>query len=148
MMSQARWRAVLLWTILVVVGANYLAQIPYYLHLYYFPHHVAPSTVGSVLLGGTLVWFLVGYARLLVGSAKGYWLLVSFLATEVFFYAYNMTNQVMHGYPPFLHMQGHDPILFVVFGIGYLNLIMGVFFLGALLLRQRMFLSPASAPGA
>ncbi len=148
MESQARWRSWFLWSVLIIVGANYLAQIPYYLRVYYFPHHVAPSFSGTLLLGCTLVWFLVGYARLLSGSAKGYWLLISFLVTEVFFYAYNMVNQVMHGLPPFLHMDVHDPILFVVFGIGYLNLVVGFYFLGVLLWRRRVFFSPSPTRGA
>ncbi|HET9109399.1 MAG TPA: hypothetical protein VFN78_01115 [Ktedonobacterales bacterium] len=146
MESQERWRRWFLWTVLVVVGANYLAQIPYYLRVYYFPHHVGPSISGTLLLGCTLVWFLVGYGRLLTGSAKGYWLLVSFLATEVFFYTYNMVNQVAHGLPPFLHLSVRDPVLFAVFGIGYLNMLAGVYFLFVLLQRHADFTVTRAEP--
>ena len=111
--------------ILVVVGANYLAQIPYYLYLYYFPHHVPPSLFGTLLLAATFVWFLAG------------WLLLAFLLTEFVFYAANMVNQVAHGFAPFFHLQNRDPLLFTVFAIGYLNLIGGLVFAIFLIWRYR-----------
>jgi hypothetical protein len=145
-MSRAdQWRTRFLWLTLMVVGANYLAQIPYYLDVYYFPHGAAPSLSGSFLLGLTFVWFLVGYLRLRKGSVKGYWLLLSFLVTEVFFYAHNMFIQVMHGYPPFLHLQARDPILTVVFDIGYLNMLLGAYFIYALLRHRRDLIAPPAA---
>ena len=104
--------------ILVVVGANYLAQIPYYLYLYYFPHHVPPSLFGTLLLAATFVWFLAGWLLLTRrGGRTGYWLLLAFLLTEFVFYAANMVNQVAHGFAPFFHLQNRDPLLFTVFAI-------------------------------
>jgi hypothetical protein len=138
-------RRLFLWLVLAVVGANYLAQIPYYLDVYYFPHGAPPSLSGSILLGLTCVWFLVGYVRLAAGSAKGYWLLLSFLVTEVFFYAHNMFIQVTHGYPLFLHLIARDAILTVVFDIGYLNMLLGVCFI-VYLLRHRHDLIALPAP--
>ena len=140
-------RRLFLWLVLAVVGANYLAQIPYYLDVYYFPHGAPPALSGSILLGLTCVWFLVGYMRLAAGSAKGYWLLLSFLVTEVFFYAHNMFIQVTHGYPPFLHLLARDAILTIVFDIGYLNMLLGVCFI-VYLLRHRRDLIPPPAPTA
>jgi len=121
-----------LWVVFCVVIANYLAQIPYTLHLYYFPHHVLPSVSATLLLGATLVWFLAGWGLLSHGgrlARGGYWLLLAFLLVEVVFYAGNMLTQVTHGYPPFMHLQQRDPVLWVVFAIGYLNLLGGVYFL-------------------
>jgi hypothetical protein len=123
--------------VLVVVGANYFAQVPYYLHLYFLPHGTLPSLGGTLLLGGTLVWFLTGYVLLARGKRVGYWLLLSFLLVEVFFYLYNTLNQVAHGYAPFFHLQTRDPILFVVFGVGYLNLLCGLYFLFYLIWHRR-----------
>ena len=141
-MSQAyRSRTLFLCAVMIVVGANYLAQIPYYLRVYYFPHGALPSLPGSVLLGLTFVWFLAGWLRLAQGHDKGYWLLLSFLVTEVFFYAYNMVNQMRHGYAPFFHLQARDPILFVVFGIGYMNMLAGFYFLYYLIQRRRELLA-------
>ena len=129
---QSRGHEVFLWVVFGVVVANYLAQIPYYLHLYYFPHHAPPALFGSVALGATLLWFLAGWGLLMRGgrlTLPGYLLLLSFLLVEVGFYAGNMLNQVMHGFAPFFHLQERDPVLWVVFAIGYLNLLCGVYFL-------------------
>lgn len=131
--------------LLGLVLANYLAQIPYYLDVYYFPHHAAPNIRGSLLLLATLVWFLTGYLWLARGSRIGYWVLLSFLVVEVGFYLYNTVGAVAHGYAPFFHLQARDPVLFVVFGIGYLNLIAGLYFL-YYLVRHRKALLALGAP--
>lgn len=143
-----RRRGVFLWAVLVVVGANYLAQIPYYLHLYYIPHGALPSLRGSILLGLTLAWFLAGALGFARGRVWGSWLLATFLLTEVSFYALNMLNQTLHGFPPFFHLQTRDPILFVVFGIGYLNMLAGAYFLFVLLQRQADFSVRRAEPPA
>lgn len=123
--------------VLIVVLANYAAQVPYVVHL-----HKSPTLAGTLLLGATLVWFLCGYAGLLLGLRAGYWTLVSYLLTMVAFYAWNIFNQVRHGYPPFMHLRERDPILFIVFAIGYVNMLAGATFL-AYLLRQRHTLVPS-----
>lgn len=128
-------------SVLAVVLANYLAQIPYYLYLYYFPHRAAPALGGSLLLLTTLAWFLIGYAWLTRGSRAGYWALLSFLVVEVGFYLHNMLIQVTHGYAPFFHLQNRDPLLFVVFAIGYLNLVAGLCFIAFLLWHRRTLIA-------
>lgn len=137
-----------LWLLLAVVGGNYLAQIPYYLDVYYFPRGAAPAWGGSLLLGATLVWFLAGYLLLARGSRVGYWLVFSYLLTVVSFYLHNMIIQVTNGFPPFFHLQARDPILFAVFGIGYLNLICGIGFLIYLPLRYRSLVGDQSNPSS
>ncbi|HEX9037447.1 MAG TPA: hypothetical protein VF808_10700 [Ktedonobacterales bacterium] len=131
------WSRVLLWAIFVVVIANYAAQIPYYLRLYYFPHHAPPALWGSLALAATLAWFLVGFTLLLRGRAAGYWLTLAFLATETAFYLYNLLNQMAHGYAPFFHLANPDPVLWSVFAIGYLNLVAGAPFIVGLLVARR-----------
>ena len=129
---------IVLYAILIVVGANYLAQIPYYLYLYYFPHHAPPALFGTLLLVATFVWFLVGWLLLTRrGSRAGYWLLLAFLLTEFIFYFANMVNQVAHGFAPFFHLQNRDQLLFTVFAIGYLNLIGALAFAIFLIWRYR-----------
>lgn len=129
---------VAMYAILVVVGANYLAQIPYYLHLYYLPHRALPPLFGTSLLVATFVWFLAGWLLLARrGNLTGYWLLLTFLLTEFIFYFLNMVNQVAHGFAPFFHLQNHDPLLFTVFAIGYLNMVGGFAFIVFLVLRYR-----------
>lgn len=127
-----------MYAILAVVGANYLAQIPYYLYLYYLPHRALPPLFGTSLLAATFVWFLVGWLLLARrGSWAGYGLLLTFLLTEFIFYFLNMANQVAHGFAPFFHLQKRDPLLFTVFAIGYLNLIGAFAFIIFLVLRHR-----------
>ena len=139
---------IFLWCVLVVVGSNYLAQIPYYLHLYYFPHHVAPAWGGTLLLGATFVWFLAGFVLLARGSRAGYWLLLTFLVVEVGFYLHNVVVRVTHGFAPFLDLQTRDPILFVVFGIGYLNMLCGLYFIAFLVLRRTTLLADRPSQSA
>lgn len=124
-------------SLLAVVLANYLAQIPYYLHLYFFPHRAAPPLSGTLLLLATLAWFLIGCIGLARGGRAGYWALLAFLIVEVGFYLYNMLLQVTHGYAPFFHLQDRDPLLLVVFAIGYLNLVAGLCFIAYLLRHRR-----------
>jgi len=127
-----------MYAILVVVGANYLAQIPYYLYLYYLPHRALPPLFGTSLLVATFIWFLAGWLLLARrGSLTGYWLLLTFLLTEFIFYFLNMVNQVAHGFAPFFHLQNRDPLLFTVFAIGYLNMIGAFAFIIFLAVRYR-----------
>lgn len=120
-------------------------RFPYYLHLYYFPHGLPPSTRGVALLGLTLAWFAAGWVGLARGHMAGYWLLFTFLLTEVSFYAHGILNRVVNGYPAFQEMHTHDALLLAVFAIGYVNMLFGLYFL-AYLLRHRHALT-ASAVG-
>lgn len=126
-MRQMRSKGFLL-VVFVVVMANYVAQVPYFLRLYYFPHHAPPALWGTLALAATLAWFLVGFALLWRGRVAGYWLTLSFLVTETGFYLYNEINQIAHGYAPFFHLSNPDPTLWTVFAIGYLNMVAGVCF--------------------
>jgi hypothetical protein len=136
------WIRTLLWAIFAVVIANYLAQIAYYLRLYYFPEHAPPALFGSLALAATLAWFVAGFALLWRGRATGYWLTLSYLAAETAFYLSNLLNQVAHGYAPFFHLANPDLVLWVVFATGYLNLLAGMGFIVALLLGRRALFSP------
>ena len=138
------WRRAFLLVMFVVVVANYVAQVPYYLRLYYFPHHAPPALWGSLALAATLAWFLVGWALLWRGRATGYWLTFSFLVVESGFYLSNEINQVAHGFPPFFHLANPDPVLWTVFAIGYLNMVAGIVFVVTLLVWRREPSAPAA----
>jgi hypothetical protein len=145
------WSRAFLVVVFVVVVANYVAQVPYYLRLYYFPHHAPPAFWGTLALAATLAWFLTGFALLWRGRIAGYWLTLAFLVTETGFYLYNEISQVAHGFPPFFHLENRDPVLWAVFAIGYLNMVAGVVFIVALLaarraLTARPLLQRAGAP--
>ncbi|HEU0025911.1 MAG TPA: hypothetical protein VFQ25_02245 [Ktedonobacterales bacterium] len=138
------WRRIFLVVVFVVVVANYIAQVPYYLRLYYFPHHTPPALWGSLALAATLAWFLAGWALLWRGRSVGYGLTLSFLVVETGFYLYNEVNQVAHGFPPFFHLANPDPVLWTVFAIGYLNMVAGIVFIAMLLASRRALLAPAA----
>ena len=131
------WDRVFLRIVFLVVVANYVAQVPYYLRLYYFPHHAPPAFWGTLALAATLAWFLVGFALLWRVRATGYWLTLSFLVTETGFYVYNEISQIAHGFPPFFHLGNPDPVLWAVFAIGYLNMLAGVAFVGTMVVWRR-----------
>jgi hypothetical protein len=128
--------------LLVVVLANYLAQIVYYLDLYY-PQPIAIS--GTALLGLTLVWFLAGY----VAAQRGWWmgrlLLLTYLLAMVGFYVANMYGSLVHGYGPLWHLQHHDLPVRMVFAVGYLNLCVGAVAILALLIQHSTSSSTSSA---
>lgn len=116
--------------LLVVVLANYLAQIPYYIHQYYSPHHFLPSLYGSVLLAITLIWFLVAYKKILDNRLSGYWLMLSFLLVEFIFYLQTQISQALTSHQLFLHVYKPDGVLlFVVFGVGYVNFLAAPYFI-------------------
>jgi hypothetical protein len=125
------WGKAILWSMFAVVVANYVAQIPYYLRLYYFPHHTPPALAGTLALSATLAWFLAGFTLLLRRRVAGYWLTLSFLVTETAFYLYNQVSSILHGFPPLFHLANPDPILWTVFAIGYLNMVAGLIFIAA-----------------
>jgi len=128
--------------LLVVVVANYLAQIVYYLDLYY-PQPMAIS--GTALLGLTLVWFLAGY----VGTRRDWWmgrlLLLTYLLAMVGFYVANTYGLVVHGYGLLWHFQHHDFPVRMVFAMGYLNMFVGAVALIALLIHHTTSSSTSSA---
>lgn len=105
----------LIW-LLIVTLINYLAQIPYYLRLYYFPHHLLPSVSAVLLLGGTLLWFLVGYIGTQLKNNWGYRALVGFLIIEALFYTLSV---VRGGF--WYQIHAADPLIKSIFIIGYIS---------------------------
>jgi hypothetical protein len=127
--------------LLAVVGANFLAQIPYYLHQYYLPSHAAPALVGLVLMGVVLAWFGVGFAGLRRGSRIGYYLTLTFLMVEWLFYLQTQIVQALTGHGILLYVwHPSDMVLFIVFGLGYINFFASFWFVYFMLSRKAMFL--------
>ena len=128
--------------LLVVVLANYLAQIVYYLDLYYPQPMAIP---GMALLVLTLVWFLAGY----VGAERGWWmgrlLLLTYLLAMVGFYVANTYGLLVHGYGLLWHFQHHDLPVRMVFAVGDLNMVVGAVAILALLIHHTPSSSPSSA---
>jgi hypothetical protein len=130
------------WHLAAVTGfvlLNYLAQIPYELHLYGTDVNVR----GALLLGGSLAWFVLGMGLLLRGSPAGYWLLVSFLAVEFAFYFHNEVMLIPVGYGMAYGLtHARDGLLWTVFLIGDLNFLAAGYFLCYLVGRRFRLIGP------
>jgi cation transport ATPase len=112
----------------IITIVNYLAQIPYYLHNYYFPHHLSPTDSSIILLGITLIWFLLGYIGLQAHKVIGYWILLSFLAIEAVFYLHTLLYGAV-----FAQLRNQSPLIKTVFIVGYLSGIVSAYYVTALL---------------
>ncbi|HUZ00146.1 MAG TPA: hypothetical protein VMU89_07325 [Thermomicrobiaceae bacterium] len=132
MRTRGRATAVLV----AVVALNYAAQIPYYLHQYYLPRHQLPSPLGTLLLGLTLLWFVVGYRRYLTGRRFGYGLLLGFLVVQVLFYGHSVVLGLLTGAGAVAQLTTSSRFLLVIFTIGYLNFAVAAYYV-YWLLRSR-----------
>ena len=124
----------------LLILANFLAQIPYYLHLYYNPNNLLAQLRGGYLLLIVFAVFLLASFLLFKRTVIGYWLMVMFLAVEFLFYVWNTLGGVLHGYGFLYHLANPDLILRAVFAIGYVNLFVSGYFLCLLLLKRATFL--------
>jgi hypothetical protein len=124
----------------LLILANFLAQIPYYLHLYYNPNNLLAQLRGGFLLLIVFAVFLLASFLLFKRTVIGYWLMVMFLAVEFLFYVWNTLGGVLHGYGFLYHLANPDLILRAVFAIGYVNLFVSGYFLCLLLLKRAAFL--------
>ena len=124
----------------LLILANFIAQIPYYLHLYYNPNNLLAQSKGVLLMLFVLGVFLLASLLLFKRRVLGYWLMVVFLAVEFLFYLWNTLGEVIHGYGLFFHLNNPDLLLRAVFAIGYMNLFVSGYFLGLLLLKRSHFL--------
>ena len=124
----------------LLILANFIAQIPYYFHLYYNPNIMLAQAKGGLPLLFVFVIFLLASILLFKRQALGYWLMVMFLAVEFLFYLWNTLGGVIHGYGLFFHLTNPDLLLRAVFAIGYVNLFASGYFLGLLLLKRDRFL--------
>jgi len=126
----------------LLILANFIAQVPYFLHLYYKPGmNLLAEARPSLIMGLVFAVFLVGFILLFKRTVAGYWLMLIFLAVEFLFYLWNTIGEVVHGYGLFFHLNNPDLLLKVVFAIGYINLFASGYFLCLLLLKRTDFLN-------
>jgi hypothetical protein len=96
--------------------ANYAAQVPYFIHNDYTPQQPLPNLYAATLLGGTLIWFLVGLRGFLTGRRWGLAVLLSFVTVEALFYAKTfVTGHVT------IQLQNPSDLVRAVFVIGYIS---------------------------
>ena len=133
-------RARIVWIYAAAVIANYVAQVPYALHLY----GTAFSRTGALLLGATLVWFLVAMRLFLNGRRLGYWLLLTYAIIQTLFYLDGEVVMAFAGYGlPYHLSHPGDPIVWLTFLIGDLNFIAAVAMVVYLLTRRTALLGAA-----
>jgi hypothetical protein len=124
--------------LLVIIGANYAAQVPYYLHQYYAPRHLLPSLIGALLLLATLVWFLSAYRLLAKGSRTGWWLMSTYLLIVFLFYIQTQVMQLATAHQILLYVYRPKGILlFIVFGIGYINCLAAAYYATYMLIKRK-----------
>lgn len=132
----------LLWLLFWIVAANYIAQIPYYLHQYYSPHHLFPDVIGSILLISTLLWFIMAFRLLYRSSKLGWWLMFTYLMVVFLFYIQTQIMQFVTTHQILLHVyRPTNSLLFVVFGIGYINCLVAFLYLIYLVNKRKSLLN-------
>ncbi|HEU0000808.1 MAG TPA: hypothetical protein VFQ36_07920 [Ktedonobacteraceae bacterium] len=125
----------------LLILANFIAQVPYFLHLYYKPDmNLLAEARPFLIMGIVFAVFLVASILLFKRTVAGYWLMLVFLAVEFLFYLWNTIGEVVHGYGLFFHLQNPDLLLKTVFAIGYINLFASGYFLCLLLWKRTDFL--------
>jgi hypothetical protein len=122
----------------LLIVANFIAQIPYFIHQYYDPHHPFAQIKGILLMSGVLAFFILASVLLFRRQRPGYILMVIFLSVEFLFYLWTTLAEPLHGYGWFFHLyaQDEDLVLKTVFAIGYVNLFAAGYLLGLLLFKR------------
>ncbi len=120
-----------------ILLANFAAQVVYYYHLYYTPQHPLPDPKSSLVMGSVFIVFLAGYFLLMTHHKSGYYIMMIFLSVEFLFYLWNLVGGVLHGFGRFFHLRETDPVLWMVFAIGYLSFVASGYFLALLVYRPQ-----------
>src|SRR6478609_5625069 len=115
----APWPVVAL---VVVTVANYVWQVPYYVHFYgRFGRSPGGLTVPLVL---TFVWFVVATALVVTRRRGGVPVMASFLVVEALFYlVHNLSGAAGRDLPT------NDVVLLVASLLGYVNALAALLFL-------------------
>ncbi len=132
------------WILFGIILTNFVAQVFYFLHLYYTPQHPFPELKSFLLLGSVFLLFLAGFTLLIKNKRAGFYLLALFLSLEFLFYLWNSIGQAVNGLGLFFHLRETDPVLWLVFLIGYLNLFASGYFLLLLVKNRQAWLRNAT----
>ncbi len=120
---------------------NFIAQMPYFYHLYAGRQSLALDLRSFAVMGAVFAWFIGSAILLSRGRRSGYWLMVGFLATEFLFYLYNNIGSVRHGFGLFFQVDNPDLLLRMVYSIGYVNLFASGYGLALLIWQRNVWLS-------
>jgi hypothetical protein len=117
------------WVCFGILLANFIAQVVYFYHLYYSPQHPFPNLTSSIVMGSVFAFFLVSTILFMKNTRAGKFALLAYLTVEFLFYLWNIVGGARHGLGWFFHLSEPDPILWVVFAIGYLSFFASGYFL-------------------
>lgn len=80
-----------------IILANFIAQIPYFFHLYY---HNSSDLKRLFNIPMVLVFalFIIAYMLFVNRKKTGYYLMILFLSMEFLFYLWNTIGSVIHGF--------------------------------------------------
>jgi len=130
--------------LVAVTIMNYAAQAPYSIHNGDFSaHHPLDVVRGTVLLGVTLAWFVLGLTGYVRKRRWGLAVLVSFLVTEALFY----TATVVTGTFIF-QLESPSDLLKAVFVTGYASGAVAAFYAYRLAREHVRSRRPAAHPAS
>ncbi len=115
---------------------NFLVQVPYFLHLYAGRQPLAITLRSFAIMTPLFAYFLTAAILLYLRKPAGYWMMVLFLSVEFLFYLFGAFQSVANGLGLFFQVRNPDPVLRIIYSIGYTNLFASAYFL-YLLLRYR-----------
>ncbi len=121
---------------------NFIAQVPYYVHLYAGRQSAAVTARSSLIMGAVFAFFLAASWLLFTGQRSGYPLMLAFLAAEFLFYLFGLIMSSLHGFAPFFQVDNPDVVLRVIYSIGYMNLFASGYFLWLLVRYRSLFSEP------
>lgn len=122
--------------LLAILLANFIAQVPYAIHLYGVSR-LSVISVGWLMMAAVFLLFLCGTILFIIRRSTGYWLLLLFVTLDFLFYLWNFVGSIVRGYGAFFQLANPDPLLRLVFAIGYLNFLAAGYCLVLLAGRRR-----------
>ena len=126
------------WILFSILLSNFAAQIVYFYHLYYTPEHPLPNFRSALLMGSVFVLFLLSYILLIRKHKVAFYAMGFYLCLEFFFYLWNIVGSGLRPeYGWFFHLRDHDPVLWIVFAIGYLSFFASGYFLVLILVQRK-----------
>ncbi len=132
------WQARVLFALTLL---NFLAQIPYFIHLYLGRQSLVITLRSCLIMGSVLAFFLIASYLLFTGRRPGYALMLIFLAVEFLFYLFGVISSTIRGLGPFFQVRNPDVILRIVYSIGYVNLFVAGYFLVLLLRHKSLYMN-------
>ncbi len=127
------------WIMFFIILANFIAQVPYFFHLYYGRQAAYVTFRSFLIMGAVFAFFLAASLLFFQRYRAGWWLMLVFLSVEFLFYLFNVINSARHGFGLFFQILNPDIILRIIYSLGYLNLFAAGYFIYLLLRYQVIF---------